>query len=1163
MESYVIAGLKELGIKPKPWGAYFRVKTVNEHGCVVYTSKISSPAAKECFAKYHKQKVSDVVQAFNPNRGKMIHKPHIGKAHESYDYQHVSQYFFYNKTKEILTEKCKAGRSFKVNVFLGYDLINKLTGEERYFHATSETRVFSYPIAINRVSDIQTKIIDFIKGPLQVENLRKYKDCSWVCKGISAFNLLIYYREHKLGEIIELPPILKKMTHNSNYVTNFQNTGNKCVLYCVGYHIAETKPLPKRMVETVKDALKRWCAYKNVSYSTKLYNEFKPIDVMEFDSIEDCFNININMYEMNSETYDVSKLRMSEKSYKSTMSILDYSGHAMLIVNLDAVLSKYYCNTCEMYFDTCKRLLNHKRTKCGIKTIERFDAEPKNYRPFGNKMKHLLQKYKIKNTDFYQEHFICYDFESILKPIEEKHGENTIFTSQHTPISVSICDSLTREVMTFIEDCPKTLLLKMFNYMDNVREKIHQYNFNKYESLIIEVLLREKVGDATNREELIKLLGGKTLYEHYGALACEFSDKSCYARDMNDIVKFMSRALVLGFNTGKYDLNVIKNDLFDVLGVDKIDNVIKNSGYMCISANRFKMLDICNYVPAGTSYGDGDDSYLSTYLGKCKCENKITCTCGMGKGLFPYEHIASSERLSETQLPPKEAFYSSLKKKGISDEDYDRMIFVWSHYEMNTLKDLLKWYNELDVKPFVDAVIKHREPFKKFQLDIFMDGVSLPSIAEKVMYQTCYSNIKFKRQNGGSFDFPSDRFNGYKSQDTKADREFSLTLDHVNYLLNKSGFCCHYCSIALTDENASCDRINNKKGHVDDNIVMSCRECNIARKDMSMDVFRQMKLIEQNEDRLIFTIDEANKEIYHTLKKSIVGGPSIIFKRYAKAGETYIRNGEKLCQSIVGFDCNALYLYAIGQKMPCGKLTSIESYDGMVDDIRSGKLFGFLECDIKTPDHLKDHFAEMPPIFKNIIIDPSKRELIGDYMFQYNESRGDMKSKKSRKLISSYFGERQVIYVPLPIWYLDHGLEITKMYSFIKAKSNTPFKAFMDKVSDARRDGDSDKSKSMIANMMKFVGNSAFGKSCEDKTKHKNIKYASTTNNVMRVIEKPNCIDLTELNGAFEVSLGKRSIKLNNPIHVACAIFNMLSWLCLNSNMISLTNTLTVLIMNI
>ncbi len=66
-------------------------------------------------------------------------------------------------------------------------------------------------------------------------------------------------------------------------------------------------------------------------------------------------------------------------------------------------------------------------------------------------------------------------------------------------------------------------------------------------------------------------------------------------------------------------------------------------------------------------------------------------------------------------------------------------------------------------------------------------------------------------------------------------------------------------------------------------------------------------------------IEQRNNLLY-LLIDSIVGGPSIIFNRYHEANKTYIRNGDKICKIIIGYDANALYLWAISQKMPPGKL---------------------------------------------------------------------------------------------------------------------------------------------------------------------------------------------------------------------------------------------------
>ncbi|RAW31341.1 hypothetical protein PC110_g12305 [Phytophthora cactorum] len=169
--------------------------------------------------------------------------------------------------------------------------------------------------------------------------------------------------------------------------------------------------------------------------------------------------------------------------------------------------------------------------------------------------------------------------------------------------------------------------------------------------------------------------------------------------DYGKIKQQIDQVPVLGFNSGRYDINLIMNGLFAVIGTDNIKSVIRNPSYLCIATSDMKMLDISNYVPAGTSYS----KYLSTYLGDCMCDDKIRYDCGLGKGIF-----------------------HELRGTSITDADYKRVQFVWEHYEMKSIKDLLIWYNTLDVVPFIKAIKAQRERFKRFDLDMFTDSVSLP-----------------------------------------------------------------------------------------------------------------------------------------------------------------------------------------------------------------------------------------------------------------------------------------------------------------------------------------------------------------------------------------------------------------------------------------------------
>ena len=57
---------------------------------------------------------------------------------------------------------------------------------------------------------------------------------------------------------------------------------------------------------------------------------------------------------------------------------------------------------------------------------------------------------------------------------------------------------------------------------------------------------------------------------------------------------------------------------------------------------------------------------------------------------------------------------------------------------------------------------------------------------------------------------------------------------------------------------------------------------------------------------------------------------------------------------------------------------------------------------------------------------------------------------------------------PLLKWYLDHGLEVTKINQVIEFKPQRCFYQFVQDVSDARHQGDSDPSKAILADTRKF-----------------------------------------------------------------------------------------------
>jgi hypothetical protein len=72
------------------------------------------------------------------------------------------------------------------------------------------------------------------------------------------------------------------------------------------------------------------------------------------------------------------------------------------------------------------------------------------------------------------------------------------------------------------------------------------------------------------------------------------------------------------------------------------------------------------------------------------------------KGVYPYEYVDSPERFNETQLPPKEAFYSQLNGAGISDEQYGHAQNVWKASNSKTFREYHNLDNTADVLQLAD-----------------------------------------------------------------------------------------------------------------------------------------------------------------------------------------------------------------------------------------------------------------------------------------------------------------------------------------------------------------------------------------------------------------------------------------------------------------------------
>jgi hypothetical protein len=195
-----------------------------------------------------------------------------------------------------------------------------------------------------------------------------------------------------------------------------------------------------------------------------------------------------------------------------------------------------------------------------------------------------------------------------------------------------------------------------------------------------------------------------------------YKQRQCFGGLEKELQDYITTVPVVGFNSQRYDLNVIKGALMKRLEMeeDPVGFVVKKTDALtCVKTTCLKFVDICNFIAPGFSYSD----YLRAY--------GVEET----KGFFPYEWLDTLDKLDYKELPCREAFSSKLKRTELSEKDYETVKNVWQKEKMSSVRDLLVWYNNLDVKPFLEALEKQSAIYKEKGIDMLKDGISLPGLA--------------------------------------------------------------------------------------------------------------------------------------------------------------------------------------------------------------------------------------------------------------------------------------------------------------------------------------------------------------------------------------------------------------------------------------------------
>ena len=494
------------------------------------------------------------------------------------------------------------------------------------------------------------------------------------------------------------------------------------------------------------------------------------------------------------------------------------------------------------------------------------------------------------------------------------------------------------------------------------------------------------------------------------------------------IEEWCDQVPVLGFNSGTYDLNLIKKYFAEKLAdtTNKVRVAKHGNKIMFILTSGFRFLDIINYLGPGTSY----EKWVKAY------------DCKTTKSWFPYEWFDRPEKLDYPGLSDYPHWYSKLKNEfTLKLSEWKACKQLFREKGMKTFKEWVCYYNNLDVAPGLEALQKMKNFYTEKGIDIMKDAVSIPGVS-------------------------------------------------LHYLLRGA--------------------------------------------------------IERNAE-----LYSPSKEAYCMLKEAVVGGPSLVFTRYHEVGKTRIRSHKVegcgapptalpkhpriRCQRSVSLN-NA-------RDMPCGKERAVHytgeyQTDGapiLTHRLKEGSWFGYAEIDIEIPKHLHKKFEEMCPFFHNKTV-PAKA--VPEHMLKYLRATG-RKRGEDKKLMGALSAQRILVYAPLLVWYVNHGAVIKRVYRTIDYTPAKIFPWFVEQVTEARRTGDVEKSKALLAEVFKLLGNSGYGKLIDALERQTNVIYTKDEKVVDRALRSAYFSDLDEIGEAYELESRKPRITIRRPFQIGIAVYQL------------------------
>ena len=1024
---------------------------------------------------------------------------------------------------ELFDEQTTA---FKINCSFGFVLKQKLTGRLRYYHSSNNCcgRYLEEPSLIGNRADFD-QFLEQIKEPdLLNWAVSQRPNSDWICEMVTNVTFFVNkIVDHPIGCVgIVLPPHIKR----NKSIIGLETDGNGrpyidnlCLFRCLALHLG------------------REAAALYAEYTDTPVHDFAGVTLDDLSKIEATFDVNVCVYKLvptGNEKTKAEIVRRSLCSYAQTMYLNLYETHFSYIKDINTYCHSWRCRNCETsLWKNPKDLHRHERTCTeGIKRVYKggvYHPTPSIFQRLddeGITVPEALRFYPFRATFDFE---CFFDRDNVPADSDKVH-----WIARHVPLSVSLASNVPglEPAQCYVTDGDSDkLVADMMSHLHAVSDAAFESLKPSYESVLDKLKMLKEEWDSAEEE------CGLEEAENEDEVAGK-NRTNPFKKLLDQLFSWLRQLPVIGFNSGKYDLNMIKRSFVPLLISNNAAVIKRQNTFMCLSTTKLKFVDICNYLAPGVSYA----KYLTAY------------GCELGKGHFPYEYMDDLQKLEDRVLPPQSAFFSRLKNEGISNDDYARCQAVWRDNGMETLRDYLIFYNNLDVTPFLEAISKQFTFYRDRGIDMFKDGISVPGLSLLYLFNNLPPKTFFTVFNHTNSDLhklvkdnivggPAIIFHRYHEKDVTKIRGGGETCRSiVGYDAN----ALYLWAIMQDMPTGWYVRRREETGF----------------RPQQAQPYGQMAIqwLTRESDRTGCTIRHQGNGREKRIGKLPVDGwcaetrTAYQFhgcfwhgcpKCHTDPEETNPKNNKTMAELLADTKKHTTYLrrhVKVVEMWECDwkrerdtpprqkwNMTQQQIIAAVVD----GTLFGMVECDVRVPEHLQDHFAEMQPIFKNTTV---TRDDIGPFMRQYAEEH-DIMSTPRRMLVGSFHGIKLLLATPLLRWYLAHGLVVDRVYQVVSYEPNPCFQRFGESVSTARRAGDADTDRAIIGDTMKLLGNSAYGKTVTNVDRHRDVKYCTEGGTSLLVGNKRfRQLDVVA-EDAYEVTSSKARVTYDLPLHIGFFVY--------------------------